>query len=270
MHKLFFTAAMSATVLSFNAFAADAIVFDNQPADASLDPSPKNWSLLVTPYMWASGLKGNISPFKRAPSIDVEKKFSDIIKDLNFGGFVDIRGRYEDFIVAGDLMYINTTDVQNIGSLPYIGNVQGLSASVDSSQFTATLKGGYRIYSDETLSLDVLGGVRIWHISNDVTIRYQNFSESHKESFSWVDPVVGLRALINFTPSLSLQLQGDGGGFDVGSKKTFQGLATLNYAFAKHFSVSAGYKYLHVDYNSGGHVFDATLKGPVLGLTYRF
>ena len=32
----------------------------------------------------------------------------------------------------------------------------------------------------------------------------------------------------------------------------------------------AGYKALSVDYDEDGHVFDATLKGPVLGLTWRF
>lgn len=270
MQKKLLAAALLATISSTHAFAADAIVIDNQPAEDVVLPAPKNWSLQITPYMWASGLKGNISPFKRAPSMEVEKSFSDIVKDLNFGGFVDFRGRYEDFIFAGDLMYINTTDVENIGKLPVIGNVQGLSATVDSAQFTATLKGGYRIYNDETVSLDLLGGVRIWHLSNDVTIRYNHFSESHKESFSWVDPIIGFRAFVNFTPDLSLQLQGDGGGFDVGSKKTWQGLATLNYTFTEHLSASVGYKYLRVDYKSGGHIYDTTLKGPVLGVTYRF
>ena len=35
-------------------------------------------------------------------------------------------------------------------------------------------------------------------------------------------------------------------------------------------SASAGYKALSVDYDEDGHVFDATLRGPVLGLTWRF
>ncbi|MFK4826081.1 hypothetical protein ACI0FM_15040 [Paenochrobactrum sp. BZR 588] len=270
MHKKFLAAAVLTTVFSANAFAADAIFIDNQPA-ADIDHQiAPDWSLLVTPYLWASGIKGNISPFKRAPSIEVEKSFKDIVKDLNFGGFLDVRGRYEDFIFAGDLMYINTTDIENISKLPVIGPVQGLSAQVDSAQFTATLKGGYRVYNDETWSLDLLGGLRIWHISNDVTIRYNNFSESHNESFSWVDPIIGFRAFINFTPSLSLQLQGDGGGFNVGSKETWQGLATLNYTFTKHLSTSVGYKYLRVNYSDKGHTFDTTLKGPVVGMTYRF
>lgn len=270
MHKQFFAAALFTLSSSANALAADTVVMDNPVVESELLTEQKNWHFQMTPYLWASGIKGNISPFKLAPSIEVEKKFSDIVKDLNFGGFFDVRGRYEDFVFVGDLMYINTSDIKNIGKLPVIGQVQGLSARIDTAQFTATIKGGYRVFNDETWSLDLLGGVRIWHISNDATIRYQKYSESHKESFGWADPIVGFRGFINFTPALSLQLEADGGGFGVGSEKTWQGLATLNYTFTEHLSASAGYKYLRVDYNSGGHVFDTTLKGPVLGVTYRF
>lgn len=66
-------------------------------ADATLDVpeergqvNPPNWALQVTPYMWAAGLDGHISPFRRGPTIGVEKSFSDVMDDLNFGGFVNI------------------------------------------------------------------------------------------------------------------------------------------------------------------------------------
>ncbi len=42
------------------------------------------------------------------------------------------------------------------------------------------------------------------------------------------------------------------------------------YSFNDRFTVSTGYKVLSINYDSDGHVFDTMLKGPVLGLTYRF
>ena len=42
-----------------------------------------DWALQVTPYVWAAGLKGDISPFRRAPTIGIEKSFSDVLEDLN-------------------------------------------------------------------------------------------------------------------------------------------------------------------------------------------
>jgi len=237
------------------------------PEDSSLPPG---WALQVTPYLWAAGLKGDISPFRRGPTISVEKSVSDVMDHLNVGGFLDIWGRYDRLVFSGDVMYVNTTDSHVIGALPVIGATPGLSADVDTVQFSATLKGGYRVYDDQDLTLDVLAGMRIWHISNDVTVNYGTFSRSYGEDFGWVDPVIGFRAFYKVTPKFSVHAQADIGGFGAGSDHTWQALATANYAFTDHLSVSAGYKILDVDYDSDGHVFDSTLKGPILGLTYRF
>ncbi len=269
MKKQFILGLILAASLGGQAVAADAIIAPAEPAAPAVSDKPV-WALQITPYMWASGIRGDISPFRRAPTIGIEKSFGDIMKDLNFGGFVDLWGRYDRFVFSADAMYIYTTDGQNIRDLPVIGNVQGLSASVDSKQFTAALKGGYRFYDDDKLTLDVLGGVRIWHVSNDVTIDYRTTSVTYGESFSWVDPLLGLRAFYNFSPKFSVQAQADFGGFSVGSKQTWQALATVNYAFTEKLSASLGYKVLSVNYDKSGHVFDTTLKGPVVGVTYRF
>lgn len=68
----------------------------------------------------------------------------------------------------------------------------------------------------------------------------------------------------------SLQTQADIVGFGVGSDLTWSALATVNYIVSDKFSVSGGYKVLGVDYDHDGHLFDARLSGPVLGLSYRF
>ncbi|MER9477154.1 hypothetical protein [Mesorhizobium sp. M0520] len=56
----------------------------------------------------------------------------------------------------------------------------------------------------------------------------------------------------------------------MGADFTWQVLGTVNYLLTDQFSVSAGYKHLPIDYDDEGYVFDATLSGPVLGITYRF
>lgn len=139
----------------------------------------------------------------------------------------------------------------------------------------ATLQGGYRVIDTQQVTLDVLAGARFWHISNDVMVTASHVSAgsrtaSHRESFGWVDPMVGMRAFAPLTEKLSLQAQADIGGFGVGSDLTWSVLATANYVVTDHFSVSAGYKGLKVDYDRNGHVYDTTLSGPVLGVTYRF
>lgn len=258
-------------------------------ADATLDvpeepvaAEQRNWALQVTPYIWASGLDGHVSPFRRGPTISVEKPFSDALDDLNFSGFIHIWGRRDRFVFSGDIMYVDTSDSHGIGPLPAltipgVGTIPpggNIDVEVDTKQFTATLMGGYRVIDTPQFTLDALGGARFWHISNDVKLTGSldglSGSVSHRESFGWVDPLAGLRAFLPLTEKLSLQGQADIGGFGVGSDLTWSVLATVNYVFTEHLSASAGYKVLDVDYRHNGHVYDTRLSGPVLGLTYRF
>ena len=255
------------------AHAADAVTAPTEEPVAIAQTDP-GWALQVTPYMWAAGLKGDISPFRRAPTIHVEKPFSDVMDDLNFGGFVNVWARYDRFILSGDMMYVDTTDSRAFGPLPALpvpvppGTI--INGTVDSKQFMATLQGGYRVVDTPDFTLDALAGARFWHISNDVTVKALGMSRSYGESFGWVDPVVGMRAFLPLTDKLSIQAQADVGGFGAGSDLTWSALATINYVVTDHLSISAGYKVLDVDYDRGGHVFDTRLSGPVLGMTLRF
>lgn len=262
-----------------SAYGADAAL--DVPGDHVPAESPDR-VLQVTPYMWAAGLDGHISPFRRGPTIGVEKSFSDVMDDLNFGGFVNIWGRYDRFVFSGDIMYVDTTDGHNTGplpafSIPGVGTIPpggDIDVKVDTKQFTATLMGGYRVINTPQFTLDALGGARFWHISNDVKLTGSlggiSGSVNYGESFGWIDPLVGLRAFLPLTERLSLQGQADIGGFGAGSDFTWSALATVNYVFSDRLSASVGYKVLDVDYDHGGHVYDTRLSGPVLGMTYRF
>jgi len=253
------------------ASAADAVTV---PPEAPSVVENQRWALQITPYIWAAGLKGDISPFQRAPTIGIEKSFSDVLSDLNFSGFVNVWGRYDRFVFSGDMMYVDTTESHAYGNLPPLpvaippGTV--VKGDVDSKQFMATLQAGCRVIDTPKFTLDALGGIRFWHISNDVTVRALGFTRSYGESFNWVDPLVGTRALLRLTDKLSLQAQADIGGFGAGSDLTWSVLGTINYILTDHLSVSAGYKALHVDYERDDYVFDSRLNGPVLGVTWRF
>lgn len=253
----------------------------NDPAPAAATPTR---ALQITPYLWAAGLAGRISPFRQGPTIDVEKSFSDVLEDLNVGVFVNVWGRRGRFVFSGDVMYVDTTDARGEGPLPAlqipslgatIPPGANVDAKVDTRQFTATLQGGYRVLDTPQFSLDALAGARFWRISNDVEVTASHpgigtLAAGHGEDFGWVDPVVGVRAFLPATDRLSAQAQADIGGFGAGSERTWSVLATINYVVSDRLSVSAGYKLLDVDYDHGGHVYDVRLKGPAVGVTWRF
>lgn len=259
-------------------------VEDRHRDDAMPDTAARpDWIVQVTPYLWAAGLEGRISPFRSAPTLRVDKSFSDILKDVNFGGFANLWGRHGRFVFSADMMYVDTTGSKAAGPLPAL-QIPGLGpippgaavdAKVDTTLFTTTVQGGYRALEEAGFTLDVLGGVRYWHTSNDVKVAVTvpgvgTQSARHSERFDWVDPVLGARAFLPLSATSSLQAQVDLGGFGVGSDHTWSLLATYNHVFNERFSGSLGYKVLDVDYRHQGHVYDTRQSGPVLGLTWRF
>jgi hypothetical protein len=75
---------------------------------------------------------------------------------------------------------------------------------------------------------------------------------------------------VELAPRWSMLLYGDVGGFGVGSEHTSQFVGTVNYQMRDNFYVSGGYRVLNVDYRSGGTRIDATMRGPLVGATWRF
>ena len=79
-------------------------------------------------------------------------------------------------------------------------------------------------------------------------------------------------------PGQELLLRGDVGGFDVGSKFTWQAIAGYKFDFAVRsgitFSGLVGYRALYVDYAQGFgrrlYEFDMLIHGPVVGVSLRW
>jgi len=254
------------------------------PAMAMADPAEgidpqlatserSDWVIQVTPYIWAAALKGDVSPFQRGPEVSVEKSFSDIMDSLNMAGFINLWGRQGNWIISGDIMFVDTTNSRTTGPLPALPGVPAgltVKGELDSKQFSATLQGGYRFHDANGITVDALAGARYWNISNRLNVAAAGRSVEFEESFDWFDPIVGARIFVPINDEWSFQAQGDIGGFGVGSDKTWSLLATVNWIVTDRASISAGYKVLDVDYSDDGHVFDTQLRGPVIGATWRF
>jgi hypothetical protein len=139
-------------------------------------------------------------------------------------------------------------------------------------------------------ALDLYAGGRAWWQRGEVQVIASGtlnvfdltFSRagvlSAEKSVSWVDPLVGMRLRHQFAPAWNLAISGDVGGFDVGSKFSWQVLAALDYEICRSravtWSAMLGYRALSVDYSQGSglslYKFDMTMHGPIFGVTARF
>jgi hypothetical protein len=129
---------------------------------------------------------------------------------------------------------------------------------------------------EKPLSVDAIVGVQYWNLQSSLTLKGPggviNFKGS--DSVDLIDPIIGVRAVKYLTTKLSLNLQGDVGGFgisDQSSDLSWQAVGMLGYDFTKHFSLFAGYRALSVRKDSGSQKgADLILNGALLGLNFHW
>jgi hypothetical protein len=220
----------------------------------------QNWTGQITPYVWGSGLGGTLTPFTGAPTVRIDKSFGEVLEDSDGAFFLSAYARRGRLVLLGDYSYAASS---KDGLIP-----PGLPAEGRLRQSSLTLAGGWRVFEDERLHVDVLGGLRQWNIKTAVQVPLAGIARSPGLDFT--DPLLGLRANVMLAPDWTLIAYVDAGGFGVGSDSTWQWLATVNYLHGERWAFSAGLRQLSLDYRDGGTRLDATLAGPLLGVSWRF
>lgn len=230
------------------------------PMPAHAQESSDDWAFQVTPYVWMAGMGGTIRPTATTPSVEMNNSFRDILHDLNAAAFVSGLAQHGRLILFSDLTY---------SSMSANGEVApGVGATGKLRNTTLTLAGGYRAFDEPRLTVDLLAGMRAWDIK--VSAQSQAFGVNAKSSISIVDPILAVRLNKSLTPRWSALVYGDVGGFGVDSKSTWQVVGTVNYKLQDALYVSAGYRYLSLDYRRKGTLIDIHMAGPLLGMSWQF
>lgn len=237
-----------------------AAVLAAAPAAAQDDASPGRWTGQVTPYLWGSGLGGTLTPFTGAPTVRIDKSFSEVLQDSDGAFFLSAYARRDRLVLLGDFSYAASSKE---GRVP-----PGLPAEGRLRQTSLTLAAGWRLHQDERVAFDLLGGLRQWDVRAEVAVPLAGVSRSPGDRFT--DPIIAARANVSLAPRWSLIAYADVGGFGAGSESTHQWLLVANYAATDAWVFSFGLRQLSVDYRERGTRVDATLAGPLLGASWRF
>ncbi len=135
-----------------------------------------------------------------------------------------------------------------------------IGAEPDSGTLILAPYAGFRFVHDK-IRIDVDPGL----LDDGVRVR---------KTISTNSPIVGLQAWWRLTPSWSLRLKGDYGGFDVdGMENTYQALGTLAYHFQWGKLASkayAGYRYVHLEYEDDRLDLKLDIRGPLVGIGFDF
>ena len=135
--------------------------------------------------------------------------------------------------------------------------------------------GEYRAYATPIATLDLMGGVRVWSIKNDVGLALTaggspiaQFSGS--DGSTWVDPMIGAKGRFNIDEKWYLDGWGMIGGFSAASKLSWDVMADVGYRWNDRLSIAVGYRALGIDYSHHGFVYNVVRHGPFIGTVMKF
>ena len=235
---------------------------------ASAQPDPgstpdSNWHFAVSPYLWMSGIHGTVGVSGFDTS--VHAGFGDIFSNLDIGLMAVSELRYKRFLLPVDLMWIKLSDDK---ALPI--QVVAIKARTKATNFFIGPKVGYRFVETPRLTADAFAGFRYWHVGASLKFEPSLTGQTFSTGQTWADPLLGARFQTPLGRKLRFTLFGDVGGFGAGSQLEWQVMPVLGYQLNKRFTLQAAYRYLDVNYRSGGFKYDVAMDGLLLGATIRF
>ena len=238
------------------------------------DDAASSWQYELVPYFWAAGMKGDVQA-GGLPKTSVDIGFSEIWDHLDFGAMATFEGRKGRWGFLFDAIYMKVSSSatsSRTGPGP-IGATLTATANLEMEQTLLTAAATYRL-SDGSTATDIVGGARYFKIDASASIDASLFALTGTVARSgdkdWVDPFIGARVQHSLSDRWSVVGYADIGGFGIGSKLSWQALAGVSYDFTKTVSGKFGYRYMSVDYDKSGFLYDMDTYGLYLGVGFRF
>ncbi len=262
-----------ATFRQLSVWVALAVAF---PIGVSAQTSPTDggWQFHATPYLWLSGLQGNVTT-GGGRTIPVDASFGDILDAtdslIGLAGYFDARkgkwGIFTDvtFIKMGVDGLVQEDGLIDLTTRLSLVEVGGLYRLADSGAA-----------SDKESSVDFVYGLRSTAIELSTDLKPIDGVTEGRELFknkqNWLDPFFGVRGEAALAKRISLVGSGDIGGFGVGSDFTWKAFGGVNIRVAEWFGILAGYRALGQDYKNSDDDFawDMTMHGPIVGFGFTF
>jgi hypothetical protein len=221
----------------------------------------QDWSYVVAPYFWGAGQTGTVGVIPGADPVDIDLSFSDIFKNLDASGMVIGRAINGDFGFSVDAQIINMKQTGDVPSQP------GLEVTVDNQNKMYSFLVDYRVLDTAEANLWLTAGARYWRVEPELTA---NTGDSVTGKNSWWDPVVGLHGRYDFDDRNAVIGWASLGGFGAGSDLMVDVFAGYERRFTPTTAMQLGWRYLSVDREDGGFVYDVSQTGPIVGLSFTF
>lgn len=227
----------------------------------------ESWQFRLSPYAWLAGQNGTVATLPGLPPVDIDIDFwDDVLGNINGALFLVGEARKERWGVFMDLAYVEI-ESDNPSPTPSFSAIVSTTSS-----WIASAAGFYRLTDKPDVYVDITAGVRYWSVDSTLALRQGTLpGQKISSEEDWVDPLVGVKGFTALGKSQFFCVGNAAiGGFGAGSDFMWDISINFGYRWGKTFSTTIGYRYLDVDYEEDGFLYDVAQQGPVLGLTWVF
>ena len=229
---------------------------------SSFAQSENQWQFILTPVLWNASVEARLSDSNSGGGdlpIDPEYRFFTLenLDDYLSLKFEANHGRFGILFDSLRARYQDETENTRVNVI--VGTELGF----------IELSARYQL-SDE-LDLDLIGGVRRIFLDIDQTLLLPlKPAIMTNYSFNWTDPLIGLRYHYPISSNWHTWLRGDIAGFGVGTQRSINLTADIQYLLNSTISFTVGYRYLDIEFKEDDVLYDVTLDGIYLGLGIHF
>jgi len=268
------------------------------------------WTFTLTPYSWLTSLNGSGTVADQTKNVDATvvdlMRQSEIPKGL-FETSAFFEARKDRWSVFTDITYQKVAVAENvsgsrtlaINGIPIAVASGSIAASANFQMLIAEFGAAYEVATWQSAVLpgvtavDLYAGGRVWWQQADFDLggdlgvaglgpfgltRSGGRVLANSGDIEWIDPMIGARLRHQFAPGQEVMVRGDIGGFDVGSRFSWQAIGAYSFQFAKTgdttWSGMIGYKAQYADYSQGSGItyyrYDIIEHGPIVGVSLKF
>jgi len=259
------------------------------PAALAEPPSERDWTFVITPYIWLPAMTGSTTVQGRTAEVDTSIADLFTESDFVFGLQAEMEAWYKNrfgMIFNGQWTVLDQND-NSFGPTdgpPFGPGIFPIEFDLRMNMGLFEFLGAYRVGtwelgsgpSSPAFTLEPFVGARVTTLK--VSFDPKGGSDLD-HSKTWADPILGARmdlALGN-EGRWRIRFRGDFGGFGAGSDFTWNLLGGLGYEWrfdTWQLEALLGGRALYQDFNDGSGLlrfeWDVTQYGPVVALGFRF
>ena len=232
---------------------------------ALLAETSDEWEFMLSPmFLWGMSIDGTTTLEGNQADLDLDFK-DDVFENMEEVLTFHFEARKGDVMLFAEYQYVNLTP----GISESAGPVS-VDADIDFTVQTVEMGAGYTISRSDDVLWEVLGGLR-WNdhdIDADVEVSGPlPLPEKIKGGDDWMHPFLGVRVYSEFAQDWTLIVRGDV-GYGGSDDTAYHVNAMVDYRFNKWGSVFGGYRHIQYDYDASSYAYDASQRGPMLGLAF--